>query len=91
MKLLFSSRFARLYKKFSPSEQEDIDANVRRLMLFFLEGQRPLGLGVRQLRGEIWELRVGLKLRIVFSMEKDIVKILTLGSHDDIRKFLKQG
>lgn len=89
MKFLFSLRFSRLYKKRSRSEQEEIDIALKRLGLFFLENQRPLGLGVRHLRNKIWELRVGLKLRVIFILEPDIVKVLYIGSHDEIRDFLK--
>ena len=89
MKILFDSRFNRLYKKRSHSEQENMDVALQRLAKFFLENQRPTGLGVRNLRKKVWELRVGLKLRIIFSLEVDAVHILYLGSHDEIRKFLK--
>ena len=91
MNLLFSPQFARLYKKRTDSEQAEIDAALKRLLLFFIENRRSLGLGVRHLRNKIWELRVGLKLRILFSLEKDAAKILTVGTHDEIRKFLKQA
>jgi len=46
--------------------------------------------GLRKLRGRIYEFRVGIDLRIVFRREPDTLFLLLLGSHDEIRRFLKK-
>lgn len=49
------------------------------------------GLGVRKLHSSgIWEARVGLGLRVVFAVEKERVTFVRAGSHDDVRRFLRQ-
>jgi mRNA-degrading endonuclease YafQ of YafQ-DinJ toxin-antitoxin module len=49
------------------------------------------GLGIRKLHASgIWEARVGLGLRIVFGLETDLLTLVRVGSHDDIRRFLRQ-
>ncbi len=47
------------------------------------------GLGLRRLRGSLFECRVGLKLRLVFDAEPGVLSFSDLGTHDEIRKILK--
>ena len=47
------------------------------------------GLGIRRLRDSVFECRVGLKLRLVFDVEAGVLAFNHLGSHDQIRKLLK--
>ena len=47
------------------------------------------GLGIRRLRGSLFECRVGLKLRLVFDAEPGVLSFSDLGTHDEIRKILK--
>ena len=49
------------------------------------------GLGIRKLHASgVWEARVGLGLRIVFGLETDLLTLVRVGSHDEIRRFLRQ-
>lgn len=49
------------------------------------------GLGIRKLHGSgIWEARAGLGLRIVFGLETDLLTLVRVASHDEIRRFLRQ-
>ncbi len=49
------------------------------------------GLGMRKLHASgIWEARVGLGLRIVFTLETDLLTLVRVGSHDEIRRWLRQ-
>ena len=50
---------------------------------------RHSGLGIRRLRGSLFECRVGLKLRLVFDAEPGVLSFSDLGTHDEIRKILK--
>ena len=47
------------------------------------------GLGLRRLRGSLFECRIGLKLRLVFDVEPGVLSFSDLGSHNEIRKILK--
>jgi mRNA-degrading endonuclease YafQ of YafQ-DinJ toxin-antitoxin module len=50
------------------------------------------GLGIRKLHPSgIWEARVGLGLRLVFGLEADLLTLVRVGSHDEIRRFLRQA
>lgn len=49
------------------------------------------GLGIRKLHASgIWEARVGLGLRLVFALEADRLTLVRVGSHDEIRRYLRQ-
>jgi len=49
------------------------------------------GLGLRKLHASgIWEARVGLGLRLVFGLEADRLTLVRVGSHYEIRRFLRQ-
>jgi mRNA-degrading endonuclease YafQ of YafQ-DinJ toxin-antitoxin module len=49
------------------------------------------GLGIRKIHASgIWEARVGLGLRLVFGLESDRLTLVRVGSHDEIRRFLRQ-
>jgi mRNA-degrading endonuclease YafQ of YafQ-DinJ toxin-antitoxin module len=49
------------------------------------------GLGIRKLHGSgIWEARVGLGLRLVFALEPDRMTLVRVGTHEDVRRFLRE-
>jgi len=68
-------------------------AVLRALLSLETALQRPqehTGIGLRKLHpAGIWEARVGLDLRIVFRLREDEVVICFLGTHDEVRRFLR--
>lgn len=49
------------------------------------------GLGIRKLHASgIWEARVGLGLRLVFAIERDRITLVRIGTHEDVRRFLRE-
>ena len=48
---------------------------------------RP-GLGLKNFRGNYWEIRVDLHDRIIFELT-DRVRFWLVGNHDEIRAFMK--
>lgn len=49
------------------------------------------GLGLRKLHSSgIWEARVGLGLRMVFAQEPDRLTLVRVGTHDEVRRFLRR-
>jgi hypothetical protein len=51
---------------------------------------RHTGLGLRKLTPHpVWEARLGLKMRAVFRLEDDQVIFVFLGTHDEVRRFLR--
>lgn len=90
MRYEFKPSFDRTFQKLPKERQKRIQKVLNALVNFFETGRRTKGLGLKQLRGNFWELRAGLKDRIIFQLELDKVSFLTVGNHDEIRRYLKQ-
>jgi mRNA-degrading endonuclease YafQ of YafQ-DinJ toxin-antitoxin module len=55
------------------------------------EPHRHAGLGLRKLHASgVWEARVGLGLRLVFALEAGLLTLVRVGSHEDVRRYLRQ-
>ena len=51
---------------------------------------RHSGLGLRKLNPyPVWEARLGLKMRAIFRLEDDRVIFVFLGTHDEVKRFLR--
>jgi hypothetical protein len=49
------------------------------------------GLGIRKVHASgVWEARVGLGLRIVFLLSSNELVLVTVGNHDEVRRFLRR-
>ena len=70
-------------------DKRKAQASVERLLDYFDGGPKPLGLGLRKLQGDFWEIRAGLDRRILFTLEGDLATFVIAGSHDEIRRRLK--
>jgi hypothetical protein len=64
-------------------------AAVERLTEYFDGGPRPLGLGLRKLKGAYWEVRAGLDNRVLFCLTGDLATFVLVGSHDEIRRRIR--
>ncbi len=47
------------------------------------------GLGIRRLRRDYFECRVGLQLRLVFRLRNGVIYFITAGNHDEVEAFMK--
>jgi hypothetical protein len=64
-------------------------------LIFDLESALPSpqehrGLGLRKLHpAGIWEVRLGLNIRVLFRLLPDEAIFLFMGTHDEVKRFLK--
>jgi len=48
------------------------------------------GLGLRKLHPVgIWEVRLGLGLRMVFTVDEEAITLVMVGTHDEVRRYLR--
>ena len=47
------------------------------------------GLGIRKLRADLFECRVGLALRVLFRASPDAFLLRFIGSHDEVQNYLR--
>jgi hypothetical protein len=74
----------------SLEQKSRVKETILRCVDAFESGQIPHGLGLKKLQGDIWEVRAGLGLRVVFRREGDVIRWALAGTHDGIRRYLKR-
>lgn len=90
MKFEFKPSFDRSIKALHGSEKDEVKAVAIRLIEMLSQDREIYkGVGLKRLKGNFWEVRKGLKTRILFRWEGDLVEFVLAGNHDDVRKFLK--
>jgi mRNA-degrading endonuclease RelE of RelBE toxin-antitoxin system len=83
----FDKALNELGEKYRAYAADAIDS----LLSYFETGQRSHGLGLKKLHNHYWEIRIGLKTRILFLLEKDILTFVLIGNHEAIKKFLRNS
>ena len=91
MKYEFKVSFDRSVKSLPP----EIKQETKKLCLPLIDvlyGERKLsaGMGLKNLRKNFWEIRKGLKLRILFRCQSDRVEFVLAETHEEIKRYLKR-
>ena len=89
MRYIASTPFDRGVNKLSADRKERVKKSISMAVAFFETGDLPHGLGMKPLGHDLWEIRAGLRDRIVFHKESDVVKFLLVGTHDEIRQLVR--
>lgn len=90
MNFEFKPAFERSIKALPQIERESIKSLAIVLIdVLSKEEGLPQGIGLKKLKGEFWEARHGIKVRILFRWSKDLVEFVLAGNHDDIKRFLR--
>ena len=82
--------FERTFKKLSLREKAKVKKSLLQLNSLFMTNSLPKGLGLTKLSDDIYEIRVDLKIRIILKMEEEMVYFVMIGSHQDIKEYLKR-
>ncbi|MBU2505000.1 MAG: hypothetical protein KKB89_04295 [Candidatus Omnitrophica bacterium] len=90
MKFEFKPSFDKSIKSL-PKKDKTAIKELCKSFIDVLESKTSLspGLGLERLRKDFWEIRKGLKLRVVFRWQNDYIEFILAGSHSDIKNFLK--
>ena len=75
-------------RRLGPETQEACLGALRSLPGAFGRPHVHAGLGVRQLRPGLCELRVNLDLRAIFVRSADALEVQMIGNHAEIRRYL---
>jgi mRNA-degrading endonuclease RelE of RelBE toxin-antitoxin system len=90
MRFEFKPSFERSIKSLPLSEKDDVkDAASKLIDVLSKDRQVHQGLGLKRLRSDFWEVRKGIKARILFRWKGDLIEFVLAGNHDDIKRFLK--
>lgn len=90
MRFEFKPSFDRSVKTFRGKEKEEIKQTaIQAIEILSRTRTTRKGIGLRHLRGNFWEVRKGLKARILFRLEGNLIEFILAGDHNGIRRYLK--
>jgi len=84
-----SARFKSEARSLTGQQLDQIDAALSQLSAAFGQPHRHSGLGIRRLKKNHFEFRTDRDTRVVFKIEGSTATLRMVGSHDDVRRFLK--
>lgn len=91
MILELSEQFQEDLASLRAEDRSSLFEAILALPVAFRSPHRHSGLGLRKLHPTgIWEARVGLKLRLVFQLERNTAVLLRVGKHDKIARYLRR-
>lgn len=90
MRFEFKPSFDRSVKAFQGEEKEEIK-KIAIQAIDILSQDRLIhkGIGLKRIKDNFWEIRKGLKTRILFRWESDLIEFIIAGNHSDIERYLK--
>lgn len=90
MKVRYLNSFLDVFESLTQQDQTKLTHTISDLLNFIEKKIRPsVGLGVKKLRKNLWEVRVGIKTRILFTLEPGLITFAFVGNHDEIKRYLK--
>jgi hypothetical protein len=81
--------FRKRARRLNDIEFEALADVIERLRVEFGQPHRHGGLGIRRLHSDLFECRLGIRLRVLFFAQPGLLIFVELGNHDDVRRFLK--
>ena len=90
MRFEFNPSFDRSVKAFHGEEKEEIKKiAIQAINILSQDRLIHKGIGLKRLKNDFWEIRKGLKVRILFRWEGDLVEFILAGGHNDIKRYLR--
>ena len=91
MKVALAESFQRDVRTLHDDQRAAVFDSILALPRAVGEPHQHAGLGIRKLHHSgIWEARVGLGLRLVFTIRSELLTLVRVGTHDDVRRYLRE-
>lgn len=84
-----TARFQREAARLSAAEKELVSAALRELPNAIGRPHIHTGLGIRRLRGDLFECRAGQRLRVLFFAAPGRLTCYAIGDHNDVANLIK--
>lgn len=90
MRFEFKPSFDRSVKSLHSKEKEEVKAAAIQA-IDILSQDRVIykGIGLKRLKSDYWEIRKGLRARILFRWQDDLIEFVLAGNHNDIQRYLR--
>ena len=87
--ILRASKLQKQLKKLSRQDQTRVVETLQGFLQALKEGPIPQGYGFKKLNGDKYEIRAGIRLRIVMKLEADTLICHVAGNHEEVRRYLR--
>lgn len=88
-KIVILPSFERSIKRFTSIEKDRLIIALEKFNDFLVTGKISSGLGFKKIRHDIFEFRIDIRLRVIVKDENDTLYMVIAGSHEDIKRYLK--
>ena len=88
--LAASTHFQKQLKKLPRQEQERALETLKGFLEDLQKGKLREGYGFKKINGDKYEIRAGLKIRIVMKLEGDTFVCHLVGNHEEVRRYLRE-
>jgi mRNA-degrading endonuclease YafQ of YafQ-DinJ toxin-antitoxin module len=90
LRITFLEPFRRRCRGLETEQQAAVLEALLQLDTAFAQPHEHRGLGLRKLHpAGVWEIRIGLDLRVVFRLKGDEIICSLLGGHDEVQRLLR--
>jgi hypothetical protein len=93
MNFCYKNAYFRRFDRFSPPDKDLIISADREIRHYYCSQKTPYGLRIKKVyddgQDKIFEARVSDKIRIIWVESIGLVTFAVLGSHDEIKRYLK--
>ncbi len=88
--LVVKSQFHRAYQRLPEASQCLVDLALKKFAPYLQTDEAGMGLGIKHLGRRTYEFRAGLALRVICVLDKEQVVLALIGTHDEVRRYLKR-
>ena len=89
MRYAYQPSFLETTSRLSKGQSVKLLNAIQRFQLAIESRQWSHGLGMTHLRGDYFEFRVDIHMRVVYRRAEELVPYALYGTHDQVRRFLK--
>jgi len=90
MRFEFKPSFDRSVNALHGEEKEEIKKiAIQAIDILSQDRLMHKGIGLKRLKGSFWEIRKGLKARVLFKWEGDLIEFILAGDHNDVKRYIK--
>jgi hypothetical protein len=87
--VLLSPRFLTVLDNLNDADVNRVEEALRFLPDCFGQPHVHAGISIRRLRGNVFECRAGLKIRLLFRAIPPALEVFFVGSHDEVRRVIR--
>lgn len=82
--------FERSLKRLTPSQRKQLAESLEALNVFLISGELSQGLGFKKINHDKYEFRVGIHLRVIVKAEGEVLFLVLIGTHEDVKRYLRR-